>query len=87
MAVAETTAVHRNKRKRESSVKRNYGTREPNSRDRRPRDAISAAVISCAGFLLAGSASAISVRGTDPAFTNALLNQVSTGDNRDIEFD
>jgi len=38
----------------------------------------------------AGRASAISVRGTDPAFTNALLNgreQVSTGDNRDIEFD
>ncbi len=38
----------------------------------------------------AGRQSAISVRGTDPAFTNALLNgreQVSTGDNRDIEFD
>jgi len=38
----------------------------------------------------AGRESAISVRGTDPAFTNALLNgreQVSTGDNRDIEFD
>ena len=38
----------------------------------------------------AGRASAISVRGTDPAFTNALLNGrevVSTGDNRDIEFD
>jgi len=38
----------------------------------------------------AGRASGISVRGTDPAFTNALLNgreQVSTGDNRDIEFD
>ncbi|HUO80791.1 MAG TPA: TonB-dependent receptor [Steroidobacteraceae bacterium] len=38
----------------------------------------------------AGRQSAISVRGTDPAFTTALLNgreQVSTGDNRDIEFD
>ena len=37
-----------------------------------------------------GRASAISLRGTDPAFTNALLNgreQVSTGDNRSIEFD
>lgn len=37
-----------------------------------------------------GHSSAISIRGTDPAFTNGLLNgreQVSTGDNRDIEFD
>jgi iron complex outermembrane recepter protein len=37
-----------------------------------------------------GRASAISLRGTDPAFTTALLNgreQVSTGDNRSIEFD
>ena len=37
-----------------------------------------------------GRASAISLRGTDPAFTNGLLNgreQVSTGDNRDIEYD
>jgi len=37
-----------------------------------------------------GRASSISLRGTDPAFTNALLNgreQVSTGDNRSIEFD
>ena len=37
-----------------------------------------------------GRASAISLRGTDPAFTNALLNgreQVSTGDNRSVEFD
>lgn len=37
-----------------------------------------------------GRASAISVRGTDPAFTNGLMNgreQVSTGDNRSIEFD
>jgi TonB-dependent receptor len=37
-----------------------------------------------------GRASAISLRGTDPAFTNGLLNgreQVSTGDNRSIEFD
>lgn len=37
-----------------------------------------------------GRASAISLRGTDPAFTSALLNgreQVSTGDNRSIEFD
>ena len=38
----------------------------------------------------AGHSSAISIRGTDPAFTTGLLNgreQVSTGDNRDIEFD
>ncbi|MBS0395231.1 MAG: TonB-dependent receptor [Proteobacteria bacterium] len=38
----------------------------------------------------AGKSSAISIRGTDPAFTNGLLNgreQVSTGDNRDIEYD
>jgi iron complex outermembrane recepter protein len=147
-------------------VKRKYGTRKPNSGERRPWDAISASAISCAALLLAGGgnsiaaedqsssvtelaeievtgiraaikeavevkrdsgsiveaisaedigklpdisiadslsrlpgvtaqraagrASAISVRGTDPAFTNALLNgreQVSTGDNRDIEFD
>jgi TonB-dependent receptor len=37
-----------------------------------------------------GRASAISLRGTDPAFTTALLNgreQVSTGDNRSVEFD
>lgn len=37
-----------------------------------------------------GHSSAITIRGTDPAFTNGLLNgreQVSTGDNRDIEFD
>ena len=37
-----------------------------------------------------GRASAISLRGTDPGFTTALLNgreQVSTGDNRSIEFD
>jgi TonB-dependent receptor len=37
-----------------------------------------------------GRASAISLRGTDPAFTSALLNgreQVSTGDNRSVEFD
>ncbi len=37
-----------------------------------------------------GRASAISLRGTDPGFTTALLNgreQVSTGDNRNIEFD
>lgn len=37
-----------------------------------------------------GRASAISLRGTDPGFTSALLNgreQVSTGDNRNIEFD
>lgn len=37
-----------------------------------------------------GRASAISVRGTDPAFTNGLMNgreQVSTGDNRSIEYD
>lgn len=37
-----------------------------------------------------GRASAISLRGTDPGFTSALLNgreQVSTGDNRSIEFD
>ncbi len=37
-----------------------------------------------------GRASAISLRGTDPGFTNGLLNgreQVSTGDNRSIEFD
>ncbi|MCM2312058.1 MAG: TonB-dependent receptor, partial [Steroidobacteraceae bacterium] len=37
-----------------------------------------------------GRASAISLRGTDPGFTTALLNgreQVSTGDNRNVEFD
>src|ERR1044071_8534358 len=37
-----------------------------------------------------GRASAISLRGTDPGFTPALLNgreQVSTGDNRSIEFE
>lgn len=37
-----------------------------------------------------GRASAVSLRGTDPGFTSALLNgreQVSTGDNRNIEFD
>lgn len=37
-----------------------------------------------------GRASAISLRGTDPGFTSTLLNgreQVSTGDNRSIEFD
>ncbi|WP_116807420.1 TonB-dependent receptor [Steroidobacter cummioxidans] len=37
-----------------------------------------------------GRASAISLRGTDPGFTSALLNgreQVSTGHNRSIEFD
>ena len=37
-----------------------------------------------------GRASAISLRGTDPGFTSALLNgreQVSTGDNRNVEFD
>ena len=37
-----------------------------------------------------GRASAISLRGTDPGFTTALLNgreQVSTGDNRSVEFD
>ncbi len=37
-----------------------------------------------------GRASAISPRGTDPGFTTALLNgreQVSTGDNRSVEFD
>ena len=37
-----------------------------------------------------GRASAISLRGTDPAFTTALLNgreQVSTGDNRSVEFE
>src|SRR5207244_7147484 len=37
-----------------------------------------------------GRASDISVRGTDPEFATALLNgreQVSTGDNRNIEFD
>ncbi|MFT3906571.1 MAG: TonB-dependent receptor [Steroidobacteraceae bacterium] len=37
-----------------------------------------------------GHSSAITIRGTDPAFTTGLLNgreQVSTGDNRDIEFD
>jgi TonB-dependent receptor len=37
-----------------------------------------------------GRASAVSLRGTDPGFTTALLNgreQVSTGDNRSIEFD
>jgi TonB-dependent receptor len=37
-----------------------------------------------------GRASAISLRGTDPGFTSALLNgreQVSTGDNRSVEFD
>jgi iron complex outermembrane receptor protein len=37
-----------------------------------------------------GRASAISLRGTDPGFTTALMNgreQVSTGDNRNIEFD
>ena len=37
-----------------------------------------------------GRASAISLRGTDPGFTTTLLNgreQVSTGDNRSIEFD
>jgi TonB-dependent receptor len=37
-----------------------------------------------------GRASAISLRGTDPGFTSALLNgreQVSTGDNRSIEFE
>jgi iron complex outermembrane receptor protein len=37
-----------------------------------------------------GRASAISLRGTDPGFTTALLNgreQVSTGDNRSIEFE
>jgi iron complex outermembrane receptor protein len=37
-----------------------------------------------------GRASAISLRGTDPGFTAALLNgreQVSTGDNRSVEFD
>jgi len=38
----------------------------------------------------AARASAISLRGTDPAFTTGLMNgreQVSTGDNRSIEFD
>lgn len=37
-----------------------------------------------------GRASAISLRGTDPGFTTTLLNgreQVSTGDNRSVEFD
>ena len=37
-----------------------------------------------------GRASAISLRGTDPGFTTALMNgreQVSTGDNRNIEYD
>ena len=37
-----------------------------------------------------GRASAISLRGTDPGFTTTLMNgreQVSTGDNRSIEFD
>lgn len=37
-----------------------------------------------------GRASAISLRGTDPGFTTGLMNgreQVSTGDNRSIEFD
>jgi iron complex outermembrane receptor protein len=37
-----------------------------------------------------GRASAISLRGTDPGFTSTLLNgreQVSTGDNRSIEYD
>src|SRR4030081_470815 len=37
-----------------------------------------------------GRASAISLRGTDPGFTTTLLNgreQVSTGDNRSIEYD
>ena len=37
-----------------------------------------------------GRASAISLRGTDPGFSTALLNgreQVSTGDNRSVEFD
>lgn len=37
-----------------------------------------------------GRASAISLRGTDPGFTTALLNgreQVTTGDNRSVEFD
>jgi iron complex outermembrane receptor protein len=37
-----------------------------------------------------GRASAISLRGTDPGFTTALMNgreQVSTGDNRSIEYD
>lgn len=37
-----------------------------------------------------GRAQAVSVRGTDPGFTSTLLNgreQVSTGDNRSIEFD
>jgi TonB-dependent receptor len=37
-----------------------------------------------------GRSSAISLRGTDPGFTTALMNgreQVSTGDNRSIEFD
>jgi iron complex outermembrane recepter protein len=37
-----------------------------------------------------GRASAISLRGTDPGFTTSLLNgreQVSTGDNRNVEFD
>ncbi len=37
-----------------------------------------------------GRASAVSLRGTDPGFTSALLNgreQVSTGDNRNVEFD
>lgn len=37
-----------------------------------------------------GRASAVSLRGTDPGFTTALLNgreQVSTGDNRSVEFD
>jgi len=37
-----------------------------------------------------GRASAISLRGTDPGFTTALMNgreQVSTGDNRSVEFD
>jgi len=37
-----------------------------------------------------GRASAISLRGTDPGFTTALLNGrevVSTGDNRSVEFD
>jgi len=37
-----------------------------------------------------GRSSAISLRGTDPGFTQALLNgreQVSTGDNRSVEFD
>ncbi len=37
-----------------------------------------------------GRASAISLRGTDPGFTSALLNgreQATTGDNRNVEFD